>query len=142
MYVCIYIYIYIYIYICIHTSSAITYNCGQLRTIVDNVMRLFFDCPKLRHTSARRCYMLLQQPVLHCNFESWKEAFKILMDISVIMLCILKLQSYPVRTFLLVHIIQQLTLIHAVATLIPVQLPAADRQLPGQIRRCCSNCQI
>ena len=25
----------------------------QLRTIVDNVMRLFFDCPKLRNTRAR-----------------------------------------------------------------------------------------
>ena len=34
------------------------YICEQLRTLVDNVMRLFFDCPKLRYIRARLRYTL------------------------------------------------------------------------------------
>ena len=50
----------------------------QLRTVVDNVMRLFFDCPELRYTRTRRRYTLLELPVLRRNFESWKEAINVL----------------------------------------------------------------
>ena len=73
-------------------------------TIVDNVMRLFYDCPQLRNT--RRRYTLLYVPVLRRNFESWKEAIKTLTDstkyqvpstkyqdvdrFSLIMFCIVK----------------------------------------------------
>ena len=53
----------------------------QLRTIVDNVMRRLFDCPKLRNTRPGRRYTLLWYlPVLRGNFDNSKETIKILTD--------------------------------------------------------------
>ena len=42
-----------FVYLCVCYALLFIKLCEQLHTVVDNVMRLFFDCPKLRKTRAR-----------------------------------------------------------------------------------------
>ena len=57
--------------LCSYCKQLSTVLCEQLRILVDNIMHLFFDCPKLHHTRTMRQLVLRRNPRSH-QYIDWQ----------------------------------------------------------------------